>query len=118
MTKTIDRGALAIMLGLSASVLAGCDRPSSDWRVCEDSQGRRAPDSNCGSSGHVIGAGRWLYFRAGSAAVPAVGEPIAGGLLTPEAGVSYDSAPTEGITRGGFGASGDGHGGGDGGSGE
>jgi len=115
-SKTIDRSALAIMLGLSAAVLAGCEQSQVDWRVCQDPQGRRAPDTNCGSSGSYVGGAHWLYIRGGSA--PAVGAAISGGESTPMAGVNYGAAPSEGIARGGFGEAGDGHGGGDGGAGE
>jgi hypothetical protein len=111
-SKTIDRSALAIMLGLSATVLAGCEQQQSDWRICEDSQGRRTPDGNCSPNSTYVGGARWLYIRGGAA--PAVGEPIAGGLLTPTAGVNYGAAPAEGVARGGFGGTGEGHGGGDG----
>jgi hypothetical protein len=115
-SKTIDRGALAIMLGLSAAVLSGCDQPRGDWRVCQDSQGKRAADGACNTGGGYVGGAHWLYIRGGSA--PAVGESISGGESAPSTGVNYGAAPAEGVARGGFGASGEGHGGGDGGAGE
>jgi hypothetical protein len=112
--KTIDRGALAIMLGLSAAVLTGCEQPQGDWRVCQDSQGKRAPDSDCGASNGHVGGAHWLYIRGGAA--PAVGAAITDGESAPRSGVNYGAAPSEGIARGGFGEAGEGHG--DGGAGE
>jgi hypothetical protein len=99
MSKTIDRGKLTLMLGVSASFLAGCGQPDRGWQVCSDASGWRLPDNECTSSGGFYGGGHWLYVRGG---VPPVGKPITGGLAAPGAG-GYLRAPAGGIERGGFG---------------
>lgn len=124
-------------LGLSAvlavaAVVSGCDR-SDDWqasagptRVCVDHQGRRVPDSDCApvATGHGGGVNPFLWYYLGTLqgrrdGAPGVGGVVRGGSYTPEAGVSYRSAPAEGIARGGFGGTaesfGGAHGGGEGG---
>ena len=51
-TSHIERGALALLIGLSAGMLGGCDDGTrGDWRVCADAQGRRLPDGRCGGGG-------------------------------------------------------------------
>jgi hypothetical protein len=100
MNKTIDRGKLTLMLGVSASILAGCGRSDAGWQVCSDSLGRRAPDDQCAPSGGYYGGAHWLYLRGGGA--PPIGQPITGGFSAPDSG-RYGRAPAGGIVRGGFG---------------
>ena len=111
MTSHIERGALALLIGLSAGMLGGCDDGTrGDWRVCADAQGRRLPDGRCGGGGGAGGTrGSWVYIRNGSSA-PAVGETIGEGSGRAAAGVRYGSAPEGGIARGGFGGTGEGGG--------
>ena len=102
------------MLGVAAA-LGACDgRPS---RVCVDGSGQRGLDSQCsGPGGGAAGAYRWYYARG----APPVGAYVSGGSYSPTAGESYAAAPVEGISRGGFGGTAEGLGGGegDGGAGE
>ncbi|HWU02044.1 MAG TPA: hypothetical protein VN222_04825 [Novosphingobium sp.] len=121
MRKSIDRGALATLLGVSAGMLAGCSpSPDGQWQVCTDANARRIADANCsrGSSGGGAhgGGGSWRYL-SGQSAAPAVGDHVSGGSQTPLAGEVH-AAPAQGITRGGFGGTGEGEGGGHGGAGE
>lgn len=105
---SFDKITLASVLAISAALLAGCERHDG-VRICGDGDGRRLPDGNCqgaGSGGH---GGRWTYVRSGYA--PAVGGAITGGVRAPETGVRYGAAPAGGISRGGFGGTGDGIGG-------
>lgn len=110
MTK-FDRYALAAVLTAAAAALAGCDeeRPA---RVCVDQAGRRTWDDRCASGAHAgARAGVWYYIGARGARggdVPRVGDPARGGGFTPEPGVAYEAAPAGGISRGGFGATGEG----------
>lgn len=119
MAKHIERGALMLLIGLSAGMLSGCDNGATgDWRVCADGRGTRVPDAQCGSGGaYARGGGGshggWVYIRNADSA-PAVGETIGQGVAKPVAGVSYGSAPEGGIARGGFGGTGEGGGGGGG----
>lgn len=108
MTKSIDTGALAIMLGLSATVLAGCQRGESDWRICQGPAGTRAADQSCSDGS---GGNRWVYVHGHGA--PAVGAAVLGAMMAPIAGARYSAAPAEGIARGGFGGIGAGHAGGE-----
>jgi hypothetical protein len=126
MTNTLELGALALVLGLSSSFLAGCEGGATgDWRVCVGPEGRRVPDARCPrdgvtgggySGGSGGGASRWAYIdKAGS--VPAVGDKVEDSAGRPTHGVTYGAAPEGGIARGGFGHGG-GEGGGHGGGGE
>ncbi len=116
MSKTIETSALVFVLGLSSSLLSGCDRAQNrDWQVCVDAQGRRIADSNCGHSG---GYGGWAYINRGGSA-PKIGENVRGASASPTGGVSYGAVPEGGVARGGFGGTGEsaggeggGHGGG------
>jgi len=88
----IDRAALAGMLAVSATVLAGCDE-----KVCVDKQGKRVPEQYCGGHG---GSG--------------VGGAIAGYYLV--SGWRGGGVGTvDGVARGGFGGEAAGHAGGSGG---
>jgi len=110
---SIDKTSLATVLAISAALLAGCDRHDG-VRVCNDGYGRRLPDDDCRTTGHA-GTG-WIYIRSGNA--PAVGQAITEGERTPDGDTHYGAAPEGGISRGGFGGTGEGFGGGEGGGGE
>jgi hypothetical protein len=127
MTNTLELGALALVLGLSSSLLSGCEGGATgDWRVCVDDEGHRIPDVRCptegrSTGGYVEGSGgasRWAYIDR-SSSVPAVGDKVEESAPLPTHGVSYGAAPEGGIARGGFGhGGGEGEGGGHGGGGE
>jgi len=111
--RPFDLGALALVLGLSSALLAGCDDEGAtgDWQVCVDAQGHRLPDGACRQGGGYYGAGigRWAYlYHRGS--VPAVGEFVDATTPRPAGGVNYSAAPEGGIARGGFGRGGFGFG--------
>jgi hypothetical protein len=118
-----DRHALAAVLTAAAAALAGCEEQG-PTRVCVDQTGRRTWDDRCATGGAHGGGGAWYYINAGRArdqGVPGVGDPARGGGFTPETDVSYRGAPTDGVSRGGFGGIGEavgGHGGGGEGGGE
>ena len=111
---TINRGSLAILLGLTASggtaAWYATSPNSNDWAVCGNEAGQRIDDGNCRNNGYVGGGGHWVYLNRYRSA-PAIGENISGGFSSPSGGVSYSSAPGEGIARGGFGSIGHGFGG-------
>ncbi len=109
---SIDKTSLATVLAISSAMLAGCG--SHDGvRICGDGYGRRLPDSDCRAAGPAAGRGGWIYVRSGRA--PAVGGAITDGNRTPEADIRYGAAPEGGVSRGGFGGTGEGFGGGEGG---
>ncbi len=118
MSKPIDIGAMTILLGLSSAMLAGCDSASQsrNWKVCVDATGQRVPDAQCQSAATPASRGSWAYY-SGARSVPAVGQAAAGAASAPAGGADYGAAPAEGVTRGGFGATAEGHGGGEGGGG-
>ncbi len=105
---SIDKATLATVLAISAAMLAGCDNHDG-VRICGDGYGRRLRDDAC-TTGH---GGGWVYVRGGGA--PAVGGAITDGARAPDAGIHYGSAPEGGVSRGGFGGTGEGFGGGEGG---
>ncbi|OYU14170.1 MAG: hypothetical protein CFE37_12285 [Alphaproteobacteria bacterium PA4] len=83
--------ALPIVTAVAGALLvSACDSPvpAGSTRLCQDSNGRRAPEAKCrnGSSGHG-------YIFARNSAVPAIGERVSG------------TARTGDVSRGGFGMS-------------
>jgi len=111
---SFDKTGLASVLAISAAILAGCDGHDG-VRICGDGYGRRLPDADCrtgGSGGH---GGGWIYVRSGNA--PAVGGAITDGARAPDSDMHYGAAPEGGVSRGGFGGTGEGFGGGEGGHG-
>jgi hypothetical protein len=128
------RFSLAAVLMVS-SALASCGRQDDQgWnatqpaRYCVDRQGQRVPDQQCNSGGAGVGnAFLWYYLGSlnsqRSYYVPPIGGSAVGGSFRPAAGVPYVSAPLsseEGggrgftpVSRGGFGATGEGIGAGE-----
>ena len=118
MRKTIDMGGMTVLLGLSSAMLAGCGSrddeaqvagASGDWQVCTDAQGRRVEDDECRSNrngyrGGYGGGHAWFYVRRSAGSVPAIGESVIGGRSAPSGPVAF--APSQGVSRGGFGATG------------
>lgn len=121
MAKAIDIKAMSALLGLSSAMLSGCNDASAEqrnWAVCVDAQGKRIADAQCQQGAGSAGAhGSWAYYGGGQR-VPPVGEQAQGASHAPVPVGSYTTAPAEGVARGGFGATGEGHGGGFGGAGE
>jgi len=113
--KSIEKAALASVLALSGALLAGCENHNG-VRVCSDGFGRRLPDNRCRTDAYTTHAGGWIYVRSGNA--PAVGSTITEGERAPTANVTYGLAPEGGVSRGGFGGTGEGFGGGGEGGGE
>ena len=113
--RSIDKAALASVLALSGALLAGCENHNG-VRICSDGHGRRLPDNDCGTDTYATHGGGWIYIRSGSA--PAVGGAVIEGERMPAANVTYGSAPAGGVSRGGFGGTGEGFGGGGEGGGE
>ncbi|WP_242139596.1 MULTISPECIES: hypothetical protein [unclassified Sphingomonas] len=124
MTKrTFDPRFLPITSAVATALLAsGCgpstDVARSDVAVCRDANGVRTADANCarsggghGMNGAIMGAAAWYYLSRGSV-VPAMGRPLAGGYMSPRAGTSYARASAATVSRGGFGMSARGGGGG------
>lgn len=84
----IDKAAIAGMLAVSATVLAGCDE-----KVCLDKQGRRVADTYCGGhGGAAVGGFYYGYVRGGG---------------------GFGGGASAGVARGGFGGTAGGHGGGE-----
>ena len=113
--RTIEKAALASVLALSGALLAGCENHDG-VQICSDGHGRRLPDSDCRGLTHSGHAGTWIFVRSGNA--PAVGSAVTEGERAPEADVTYGLAPEGGVSRGGFGGTGEGFGGGGEGGGE
>ena len=144
-----DPAGLAMLVGLAATISGCSSHDDGQWRVCTDAQGRRLPDVACqqgsynGGYGHSYGGhAGWIYINR-SYSAPAVGQVIsspfstgpkggpgaafgagaagsagAGGNSGSSGGKVY-SAPSAGISHGGFGSFGEafgshgsGHGGG------
>jgi hypothetical protein len=95
----MKRFSFVFIPALSAVLLSltGCDQSGS--KVCVDQDNRVVDDDSC------LGSHHWRYYGHGSA-TPAIGSFAAGGSSEPAAGESY------GVSRGGFGEGGEGHGGG------
>ena len=111
---SFDKTTLACVLAISTALLAGCE-DHDGVRICGDGYGRRLPDTTCQGGGGGAHGGGWIYVRSGNA--PAVGGAITEGVRAPEAGAHYGAAPEGGVSRGGFGGTGEGFGGGEGGHG-
>ncbi|MDR6849404.1 MULTISPECIES: hypothetical protein [unclassified Sphingomonas] len=117
--RTFDPRVLPITSAVATALLVGACSPSSDVAksdvaVCRDAAGVRVDDAYCarGTNGRTGGgAGGWYYIGRGGR-VPAMGEALSGGYTTPRAGVGYARASSATVSRGGFGMSARGFGGG------
>ncbi len=117
----LHKGVLITVMATAAAILGSCDdEATGSWRVCSNSQGQRVPDADCAATGEArpragIGASgaAWVYYTR-ARGVPRIGEPTAGASPRPAAGGNYGVAPEGGISRGGFGGTGEGHAGGGG----
>jgi len=90
------------VLAALAMFVTGChDTPES--RNCVDDQGRIVPDSNCQA---YSSTGAHYHYLYGGASGGHVGDAVVGGSVTPSSGEA-------GVSRGGFGHSGGGEGGGE-----
>jgi hypothetical protein len=119
--RKFDPRILPLTSAVAAALLAGACSPSqgiadTDVAVCRDAGGRRTADAECarGTNGRSGGGGSagWYYLSRGST-VPQVGEAVAGGSTSPSAGVGYARASSATVSRGGFGGSAGGDGGGE-----
>jgi hypothetical protein len=120
--RTFDPRVLPITSAVATALLAGACSPSadvakSDVAVCRDAAGVRVDDARCmhggghGATGAIVGAATWYYLSRGSM-VPQFGQALSGGYTTPRAGVGYARASSATVSRGGFGMSARGGGGG------
>lgn len=120
--KKPEREALVLLVGIAATMTGCSSQSDGQWQVCTDAQGRRLPDIACQQGQNYGGYGShagWVYISR-SASAPPVGQlvtsPIMRGPAPGNAGKVF-SAPSQGITRGGFGSfgesSGSGHGAGE-----
>ncbi len=88
--------------------------------VCVDQEGKRVPDSRCGSmrqansgGGGFSAADAFLWYYLGrSMSMPYYGEPVRGGSYTPAPNTNYARAPSTmnttrsaAVSRGGLGSS-------------
>lgn len=122
-----DPARLTVLAGLVAAVTGCSSNTDGDWRVCTDAQGRRLPDIECQQPQYTHGYGShigWVYISRSYSAPPVgglVSSPFStaprGGFGSPSAtgGGKVFSAPSSGISHGGFGGIGEslglGHGG-------
>ena len=120
-----------MLAGLVAAVTGCSSHTDGDWRVCTDAQGRRLPDVACQQpqNGQSYGSHTGWVFINRSYSAPPVGGLVSGPYSTaPSGGLGATSvgaggggkvfsAPSEGISHGGFGGTGGGDGSGHGGSG-
>lgn len=127
---------LTSAMAATLSALGGCSSAEDDWNgnqiastdtaVCVDDAGYRVEDWQCDDDGRSYrgGGAGWFYARRGST-VPYYGDPVVNGSngivgsRTPEAGKYYTRAASSAnmtrsaaVSRGGFGSSGRGFGGG------
>lgn len=93
--------AITITIGfVTLMALAGCPKgeaPPDYTAVCEDDQGFRVPDEDCGDGGGggIVASNRhWSHYPANVKA-PAVGQQGAG-RVTPPAGANVGRAPASG----------------------
>lgn len=104
MRKRPERETLVLLAGLAAT-MAGCSsHDDGQWRVCTDAQGRRLPDFACEQNGPAYHGSGWVFISHASSAPP-VGQVVTGG--SPRAAGTVFAAPAQGITRGGFGSTGE-----------
>lgn len=132
--------ALTTAMAATLTSLAGCSS-SNEWgedvtadretAVCVDQNGKRIQDTACGTGnrhGSGLGgglAGAYWFYMGRNARVPFLGDSVNDparrftGSTTPAAGTSYARAPSSAnmtrsaaVSRGGFGSSGRGFGGG------
>lgn len=130
---------LRITTAIAAALLAGaCSQQNDDdWgetaqratAICTDRNGQRVPEANCqqqrvAGGGGAANAFLW-YYLARSSVIPYYGDRVGGGSFQRSANTPYFRAPAAAamtrataISRGGFGASARGFGGGHGGAGE
>lgn len=108
-SRSVSVGVVAAL----AATLTGCGQGtnvSEDYaQICQDNATeKRLPDDDCNNHG---GGAHWYFLPLGSGGrtVPAVGQPVAGGVdtlpggKTAAKGISGDGAS---VSRGGFGGSG------------
>jgi hypothetical protein len=112
MTSKTRAFVLPIVSAVSTAFLAwGCGR---DYprQICVDAASTRVDDLNCTRPG---GRYHWYYYPSGGGGgVAGIGGRAYGGSAVRTAGTTFYAAPSEGVSRGGFGSIG-GHGGGGGG---
>ena len=121
-SRKFDPKLLPITSAVASALLASAcapsqDRASTDVAVCRDAAGKRVDDSQCarphhGGGGAIVGLATWYYLSRGSM-VPGMGQSLAGGSMIPRAGVGYARASASSVSRGGFGMSARGGGGGE-----
>jgi len=118
MKVTVNRTALVLVAGAAAAILgqSAYEGRAGDWRVCTDGQLRRVLDSDCNGGGVAGHGGGWRYFSRDSS-VPAIGETVNGGSVVSSSSAGFSSAPSGGVSRGGFGGTGEGFSSGHGGEG-
>ena len=117
--RTFDPRVLPITSAVATALLVGACSPSSDAArsdvaVCRNAAGVRIDDAYCarGTNGRTGGGADGWYYIGGGGRVPAMGEALSGGYTTPRAGVGYARASSATVSRGGFGMSARGFGGG------
>lgn len=117
-SRKFEAKTLPTTTAVAAALLLGACRPSvanTDVAVCRDASGKRTADADCprggGHGAMIAGAAGWYYMTRGSA-VPRVGEALSGGSSIPRAGIGYARASSATVSRGGFGGSARGGGGG------
>jgi len=108
-SRSVTVGVVAAL----AATLTGCGQGtnvSDDYaQICRDNATeKRLPDDDCNNHG---GSAHWYYLPLGSSgrAVPAVGQPVAGGADSlPSGKTAARGIPADGdsVSRGGFGGSG------------
>ena len=119
--RKFDPRILPLTSAVAAALLVGACGPSqsvadTDVAVCRDASGKRADDASCergGSGGHAAMAGFAWYYLARGSVVPRMGEALGGGSASPRAGTGYARASSATVSRGGFGMSAHGGGGGE-----
>lgn len=119
---------LTILLAIIASA---CEEKQNDLKHCVDENGVVVEEKHCEnasdaappygppqssdggthSTGTRSGGGGHFWYFGGHSAPVAPGGKVSGGSYTPSTGKSY-SPPSVGVSRGGFGSTGAGHGGG------
>ena len=109
--------ALGVTGVLASALLTGCgtdgDVIDADYaKVCKDAKTQqRVEDKNCeSSSGRSGGVYGWYFYSTGSKSrVPAVGQPLSGGMTSiPSSSSAKSGVPSKGstsVSRGGFGGS-------------
>jgi hypothetical protein len=112
MTPKTRSFVLPIVSATATAFLAwGCERQY-PRQICVGAADVRVEDANCMRPGTGY---HWYYYPSGGGGGAAgIGYRAIGGSAVRPAGTTFYAAPSEGVTRGGFGSIG-GHGGGEGG---